>query len=273
MPVLSGPVSSAPNDETLPIGDRSRMPSLSEEEKARRATTRRRKAAIAAEENAIRRENKQREWHEKGTYLSRAELDAGVHCRGCGLPIIDDLGKRPPLLKMTDEERAEHEAAEADFKRRHPDCHASRWSMSGSRTTHCSFCCPPPPLSDKQIQAIRAILASTSSPNPTDLDTWRLTLTCDHTIDKTQHSSNTYWSAATVTCPTCDQTRGVISSDMLPPNAARLTAERHRLTVKLDQARAEYEHRQKKTDTARRLVEELEAELLALDGTADQVPS
>ena len=60
---------------------------------------------------------------------------------------------------------------------------------------------------------------------------------------------------------------------MLPPNAAQLTAERHRLTVKLDEARAEYERQQKKTDTARRRVENLEAELLTLDGTADQVPN
>ena len=229
---------------------------------------RRRKAAIAAEENAIRQENKQREWRDNGTYLSRAELEAGVHCRGCGLPIIDGLGQRPPLLKMTDEERAEHDAADAAFRRRHPDCHASRWSMSGSRTSHCSFCCPPPPLSDGQIQAIRAIFARTSRPNPTELDTWRLTLTCDHSVDKTQHSSNGHWSATTVTCPTCDQIRGVVSSDKLPPDAARLTTERHRLDEKLDQARAEYERHRKKTDTARRRVEKLEADLLALDSTA-----
>ena len=43
--------------------------------------------------------------------------------------------------------------------------------------------------------------------------------------------------------------------------------------MKLDQARAEYERQQKKTDTARRRVEKLEAELLTLDGTADQFPS
>ena len=47
---------------------------------------RRRKAVMAAEEDAIRRENKQREWQENGTWLSRAALEAGVHCRGCGLP-------------------------------------------------------------------------------------------------------------------------------------------------------------------------------------------
>jgi hypothetical protein len=228
------------------------MAKLSEEEKARRAMSRRRKAAIAAEEDAIRREKKQHEWEQNGTGLTRAELEAGVHCRGCGLPIIDGLGDRPPLLNMTDAERADHEATEANFKRRHPDCHAGRWSMSGSRTIHCGFCCPPPPLSDKQIREIRAILTGTSRPDPADLDTWRLTLTCDHAIETTQHSSNRYWSASTVTCPTCDQTRGIINSEKLPPNPARHAAEHHRLTVELDHARGEYKRRQKRADDARR---------------------
>ena len=153
------------------------MAKRSEEEKSRRVANRRRKAALAAEEDAIRHENKQREWKANGTYLTRAELEAGVHCRGCGLPIIDGLGDEPPLMKMSGEEREAHDTAEADFKRCHPECRALRWSVSGSRTTHCGFCCPPPPLSDKQIEAIAAILTSASRPEPAELDTWRLALT------------------------------------------------------------------------------------------------
>jgi hypothetical protein len=134
------------------------MAKLSEEEKARRAANRRRKAALAAEENAIRHENKQREWAANGTRLTRAELEAGVHCRGCGPPVIDGLGDLPPLQTMTDAEREAYEAAEADFRRRHADCHAIRWSVSGSRTAHCGFCCPPPPLSEQQLEAIAKLL-------------------------------------------------------------------------------------------------------------------
>ena len=165
---------------------------------------------------------------------------------------------------MTDAERADDEATEADFMRRHPDCHAGRLSMSGSRTIHCMFCCPPPPLSDKQISQIRAILTGTGSPDPADLDTWRLTLTCDHTIEKTQHSSNRHWSASTVTCTTCDRTRGIINSEKLRPNPARHAAEHHRLTVELDRARVEYERHQKRADSARRRVDNLEPQLSSL---------
>src|SRR6266540_4762359 len=186
------------------------MAKLSEEEKARRAANRRREAALAAEEDAIRQENKRQEWVANGTYLTRAELEDGGHCRGCGLPIIDDLGGLPPLMRMTAQEREAHEAGEADFKRRHAECHAGRWSVSGSRTTHCGFCCPPPPLSEQQIEAIVSIFAR-AGPDPAEPDTWRLALTCGHVIDKTQHASNTYWSASTTHCPTCGQTRGIVT--------------------------------------------------------------
>lgn len=153
---------------------------LSEEEKESRAVNRRRKAALTAEADAIRREDKQREWAENGTRLTRAELEAGVACRGCGLPTIDGLGDRPALMKMTDEEQLEREAAEAAFTARHPNCHASRWTMSGSRTTHCGYCCPPPPLSKKQMESIQSIFKNAGRPDPAELDTWRLSLTCEH---------------------------------------------------------------------------------------------
>jgi hypothetical protein len=241
------------------------MAKLSEEEKARRAANRRRKAALAAEEAATRHESKRNEWVANGTYLTRAELEAGVHCRGCGLPIIDSLGQLPPLLKMTAEERDAYAAAEVDFKRRHAECHASRWSVSGSRTTHCGFCCPPPPLSERQLEALASILASARRPDPAELESWRLTLTCDHVIDRTQHWSNTHWSASTTRCPTCGQTRGIVASEKLPPSPARRATEHRRLAMQLDEARREYERRQKKADAARRRIERLEAQSAALD--------
>jgi len=170
---------------------------------------------------------------------------------------------------MTAQEREAHQAAEADFQHRHAECHAMRWSVAGSRTTHCGFCCPPPPLSEKQIEAILSIFASADHPNPAELDTWRLTLTCGHVTDKTQHSSNTYWSASTTHCSTCGQTRGIVTSEKLPPSPARHAAEHRHLAMKLDEARREHERHQKKADAARRRIDKLEAQSTALGPVAE----
>lgn len=203
------------------------MTKLSAEEKKRRAAYRRRKAARAAEADALRREAKGREWADNGTRLTRAEPLAGVPCRGCGLAIIDGLGGTPALMKMTEDERIEYEASEAEFTVRHPDCRAARWSMSDSRKKHCCFCCPPPPLSEEQIESISTILEY-SRVDSADLDTWRLALTCEHVVDKSQHNTNRYWSCPTVFCAECSQIRGIITSEKRPPGPARRTAESRR---------------------------------------------
>lgn len=153
------------------------MARLAPEEKERRAAKRRRTEALQAEADVLRREQRQLEWAAEGAHLTRAELEAGVDCRGCGLPILDDLGPWPPLLRMGDSEREEYAAAQDTFRRRHLDCRSHGWSMNGSRTAHCGFCCPPPPLSDQQISEIAALFAQTTSPDPVDLDTWQLALT------------------------------------------------------------------------------------------------
>lgn len=243
------------------------MAKLSAEEKERRAAARQRKAALAAEEDALRKEAKHREWDANGARLTLAEIEAGVHCRGCGLAVIDGLGGRPPLMRMTDLERREYEVSEAAFKARHPDCRSHRWSMSGSRTTHCGFCCPPPPLSEKQIEAISEILGR-HRPNPDELDTWQLTLTCDHTIDKTQHSSHIYWSSSTAACPTCQQTRGIVRSEKLPPDAIRQAAEDRRLAVEIETAQRKHERLQKSAEAARRRLEKLMGERRDLRGNS-----
>lgn len=118
------------------------MAKLTEEQRAQRATARRRSAALAAEEDALRQERKRQEWDDNGTPLTRDEMEAGVPCRGCGQPIIDGLGDWPPLMKLTEQEKREYDAAQADFAARHKDCRGYRWSMSGSRALHCGYCCP-----------------------------------------------------------------------------------------------------------------------------------
>lgn len=245
------------------------MAKLSEEEKERRAANRRRKGALEAEADAVRNEQQRRQWAEQGMHLTRAELEAGVPCPGCGLPIIDGQGDRPPLMKLTDEERTEHEHAEEDFKARHPGCRSHRWSMSGSRTIHCGFCCPPPPLSERQIQDISTILASAARPDPAELDTWRLTLTCEHTINKTQHHMTTNWSASTVHCPECEQTRGVVISEKMPASAARRAREDKQLTTEVEIASRELDKHQKKAEAANRRLERLQARRQALHQPAD----
>ncbi|WNV90357.1 hypothetical protein [Umezawaea sp. Da 62-37] len=242
------------------------MAKLSEEEKARRALKRRRKAALEAEEDAVRRDNKQREWDVNGTRLTWDEYVAGASCRGCGLAISDGRGSWPVLLKMDAGQRREYDADDEDFRRRHVDCRSHQWSVQGSRTQHCGFCCPSPPLSRERIEEIAAFLAAfKTGTRPDDLDTWRLTLTCDHIVEKTQHHSNDHWSIAVVGCPECEQTRGVVVSEKLPPDTARREAEKRRVTDELAKARIEYERLQKKADAARRRALSLEDQLTGLN--------
>jgi hypothetical protein len=240
------------------------MAKLTEEEKARRALNRRRKAASQAEKDAIRREQKQREWDANGTRLTWDEYVARVPCRGCGLPIIDGLEPWPAPVKMDDEQRKEYEAAEAEFRERHRDCRSHRWIQG--RTTHCGFCCPPPPLSQKQIEEISAILTrNRSTTAPSELNTWRLTLTCDHAVERTQHRSHHYWSRSTIECPDCQQIRGVVTTERLPPDVARHDADKHQMANELIEAQAEHERLQKKADSARRRMHKLESQLADLD--------
>ena len=238
------------------------MAKLSEEEKARRAANRRRHAALLAEEEDARQTRKRREWVANDTYLSREELEARVPCRSCGQPIVDGLGEWPPLMKLDDEQKRDYEAAEAAFKSRHLDCHAARWSMAGSRTTHCSFCCPPPPMSERQIQQIKALLTSSRCPDPADLDTWTLTLTCDHVVEKT-HSSNRFWYRSVEDCQTCDRTRGIVTAERAPDRNVQQVAEHHQAQEELTHARQERDRLHRQAEAARRKVRRLERQIHA----------
>lgn len=54
-----------------------------------RALKRARARAEQAEREVRRTRDRRRRWEEEGTYLTRAEFEAGVPCRGCGEPWVD----------------------------------------------------------------------------------------------------------------------------------------------------------------------------------------
>lgn len=193
---------------------------LTDEQKQTRAEARQRNEALRAEAEAVRREVKRREWHEKGMFLTRDQAAAGEPCRACGLPVIDGLGSWPPLMQLTEQERVEYDAAGATFKQLHPDCHAHRWSMEGSRMSHCGLCCPPLPLSASQIETVSRILNGATR-RTEELDVWAVTLTCGHRVEREVHYTNCYWSASTLPCAECGVTRGVVTSERIVEAADR----------------------------------------------------
>lgn len=235
------------------------MAKLSEEQKAERAAKRRRTAALQAEAQAFRHEEKRRQWHEQRMYLTREEAAAGTLCRGCGLPVIDNLGSWPPLMHLTDEERIEHDAAEAAYRAAHPDCESHRWSMSGSRQTHCGLCCPPIPFSPETLDQVRRILDRIPANRDRELDTWALLLTCDHRLERTQHHTNSYWSASTVHCPDCDVTRGIVTTERITDAEARSRVAEDRRKAAVDRARRAVSKAEQQAEAARQKLAVLEA--------------
>lgn len=214
-------------------------------------------------------------WRREGMYLSRAEAAAGLPCRACGEPVIDRLGSWPALLHMTEQERQEYDAADQRFRARHSDCRAVRWSIDGSRATHCGLCCPPIPLSARQAEEISKILL----PAPNDernkqLDAWKLTLTCEHIVKMTQHRDRQYYSRRVVPCAECATDRGVVESERLGPSVDLRTSKksnglgpiaRERLIAELDAASKKLLRQQKNTAATQERIDEINASLRAAD--------
>jgi hypothetical protein len=218
---------------------------LTEEQKAVRAEKRRMTNALKEEGRAHRDEAKRREWREKGMYLTREQAAAGEPCRGCGLPVIDHLGDWPGTMHLTDKQRVVYDTDLARFQEIHSNCAAYRWSMAGSRATHCGHCCPPLPMSPEQNESIHRILAGWVR-REEELDIWMLTLTCGHKVEQSVHSSNREPSFATMACTKCDITRGVVSFEKIVEAVAR-KAEAKR---KRDDGIVRAEHDLKKAEQA-----------------------
>jgi hypothetical protein len=187
------------------------MPKQSEEQVAARRLARARRDALAAEESHRRQLATRQRWASESMYLTREEAAAGAHCRGCGLPVIDGLGDWGPLMKLSPEQRREHDAQEAAYAARHQGCRAHRWSMSGSRATHCGSCCPPLPLSRNQVEGIAKIL-DRHRQSIKHLREWTLFLTCDHQKRASRSAQDKAWSGGVADCELCGEPRGVVSA-------------------------------------------------------------
>ncbi|QJS10799.1 hypothetical protein HKX69_15900 [Streptomyces argyrophyllae] len=242
------------------------MGKLTEEQRQQRARAGARRKALQAEEDDRHQEEKREQWQREGMYLSREELIAGHPCRGCGEPILDGLGNRPPLLRMTSEERAEYDAEEARYKERHGECRAHRWTVSGSRTQHCGHCCPPPPMGEEQARAIAKILFNHKT-DKRHLNDWDLTLTCDHTIRRTQHRDHQRYSTSVVQCPTCGERRGVIEAVLVGPTEdSDGKVQQERLATELRAAKAKLERQRKAAIKTEQRIADIAKELGGTQG-------
>ncbi|MFE6025630.1 hypothetical protein [Streptomyces niveus] len=223
------------------------MGKLTQAQRQQQTQVGRRSEALQTEEDDRRVEERRQQWRQKGMYLSPGELAAGHPCRSCGEPFRDGLGSWPPLLQMTPEERTEHDATKAEYTKRHAECRAVHWTVRGSRTQHCSVCCPPPPMGEEQTKAIAKILFS-PMPEKRHLDDWDLTLTCDHTVRHTQHRDHQRYSTAVVACPTCGTRRGVVGAVHIgPSDDPEGEVQQERLATELQAAEAKLERQRKTT--------------------------
>ncbi|MEV7874189.1 hypothetical protein [Microbacterium sp. NPDC089188] len=234
------------------------MPKLTKGQKAARAAKRHMTNALKEEVRAHRDEAKRREWRKKGMCLTREQAAAGERCRGCGLPFIDNLGSWPATMYLTPEQKIEHDADRATYKEMHPNCEAHRWSVSGSRATHCGYCCPPIPMSPGQYEHISRILLS-SPRREEELDVWERTLTCGHVVEQSVHHTNQHPSFSTAWCAECELTRGVVSSIKTVEAATRMADARRKRDDAIARAERESKKAEKAATDARKKVNELRA--------------
>ncbi|MFD2796446.1 hypothetical protein ACFS27_22990 [Promicromonospora vindobonensis] len=212
--------------------------------------------ALKEEARAHRDEVRRREWREKSMYLTREEAAAGQPCRGCGLPVIDNLGDWPGT--MSPEERDEYAAVKTRYEETHPDCGSYSWTMAGSRSRHCGFCCPPIPFSDSQLADVARIFMS-SKPRDEDLDIWERTLTCGHRMRRPVHHTNSGPDFSTERCEECETTRGVVSSEKVVEAAARKSEAQRKRDEQLDRAELELAKAEQAAKEAHRKLDELRA--------------
>ena len=137
--------------------------------------------------------------------LTWEQYAAGEPCPGCGRPYRDDEHwEFKGTMHFTDEERARYDDEDARYRQLHRECGGGRHSVSGSLTTHCTKCCPLPPMSPSQREEVDRILGKRTPPQ--ELMRWRLRLYCGHVVERTAHYTHkTIHNAfiGSTSCPEC----------------------------------------------------------------------
>lgn len=215
--------------------------------------------ALKAERRAHRHEAQRLRWADKGMYLTRDEAEAGEPCRGCGLPVIDGLDNWPGTSVMSEGERIEYDNVEARFREMHPDCDSHRWSMAGSRATHCGSCCPPLPIPERHLENLRRFLASLPPRREDDLVVWARTLTCGHRVEVSVHHSHSGPSLSTEWCPDCELTRGVVSSEKVMSVTSRAAEARRQHMEEVAQVERDVEKAEESVRATKRKLDALRA--------------
>lgn len=155
-------------------------------------------------------------------YLTREQAAVGEPCRGCGLPVIDNLGEWGGAMYLTPEQRIEYDADQVMYREMYSTCDAHRWSTQGSRATHCGYFCPSLPMSREQSEHVGRLLATFTERNEEELDIWEHILTCGHKGDQSVHHTNHPPNFSTVRRPECEMTRGLINGRMTIRVGARV---------------------------------------------------
>ena len=192
------------------------MARMTDEERERRASLRARRTAQAAEADDRRVEERRLQWQREGVYMTRAEIEAGEPCRGCGQPLLDGLGDWGPLNNLTPDQRAEYDRAEGTKPRgTAPGLPVAPLQPGRS---------PGPPL--RVLLPDAAPVGRASRPGradpvlvrtrPEDLDDWDGVLTCGNTVRRTQHRDHGERLSWRVTeRAACGQHRGVITAQRI----------------------------------------------------------
>ncbi len=156
--------------------------------------------------------------------------------RTLGQLVLDGTGGwTSGAMHMDEQQRAANDAADADYRLRHADWHAVRWSMEGSSTFLCGHCCTSLPLSEAQSAAVSRIFERVTP--ETELDTWLQILTCGH---ETASNVNVCYcdsqkASGVVRCPVCDVHRGVVTVEWLGTAVSADAAGRRAERVKVDE--------------------------------------
>ncbi|WP_244419544.1 hypothetical protein [Streptomyces hygroscopicus] len=127
-----------------------------------------------------------------------------------------------------------------------------------------------------QAEKLAKLLASLPSKEERkkDLDAWKLTLTCDHVVTRTQHRDHSYYGNSVIECPECSARRGVMHSERVGPAYSddgalvdRAAVDRERLAKELTAAKSKLQRQRKNAAATQHHIEEIEKKLkLGADG-------